>query len=354
MTEWQSATRLGLVGAGVIGKRHLQAIAASDVAELVAITDTSSAAEKLAADCGAEFYSATSDMLNEANVEGVIIATPTEHHFAPTAQALESGAHVLVEKPIMPTLAQAEEIIGLSAKTGMQVLVGHHRRYYSQVHKAREIVQSGVLGKLIAINGQWNMRKHESYYSQAWRQQWEAGPVLTNLIHELDSLRYICGEIESLSAEKSHIQFGFEKEDAAAMVMRFESGALGTFILSDQSTSPWSWECATGENPAFPRSAQNAIRFMGSQASLEFPNLVLWHHGKQTPDWNHALTPEEIPSPTQDAYVSQIEHFCAVIRNEEPPRITALDATNTLRATLAVFESANSGERVMLGAAAGD
>jgi predicted dehydrogenase len=139
-----------------------------------------------------------------------------------------------------------------------------------------------------------------------------------------------------------------EKEDAAAMVMRFQSGALGTFVLSDQTASPWAWEFATGETPAFPRSGQNAVRFMGTKASLDFPNLMLWHHGDDTPDWNHVMKGEEIPLDLGNAYARQIAHFCAVISGREEPRITAGDATETLRVTLAVFDAARSGTRVML------
>lgn len=228
------------------------------------------------------------------------------------------------------------------------MLVGHQRRYYSQVHKARQLVQTGALGKLVAVSGQWNMRKHVSYYEPDWRKEWKAGPVLTNLIHELDVLRYICGEIASISAETSRNVQNFEKEDVAALVMRFTSGALGTFILSDQSTSPWSWESATGENVAFPRSGQNCMRFMGTEASLEFPNLVLWHHGAETPDWNHALHPREFPMHLDDAYVAQVEHLAEVIRDGVEPRITAADATRSLQATVAVLESAKLGKKIEL------
>jgi predicted dehydrogenase len=228
------------------------------------------------------------------------------------------------------------------------VLVGHHRRYYKLVHKTRELIQSGVVGNLVAVNGQWNVRKHTEYFAPNWRRKWQAGPILTNLIHELDLLRYICGEIASLSAETSHQVMHAEKEDAAALVLRFDSGALGTFILSDQTPSPWGWETATGENAAFPRSAQNACKFMGTKACLDFPNLTLWRYPDSDGSWHDAMQPESIDIALGDAYIAQCAHFCAVIQGRETPRISAQDATNTLRATLAVFEAAKSGKRILL------
>lgn len=256
--------------------------------------------------------------------------------------------HVLVEKPIAATLDEANTIIAKSAKTGRHVLVGHHRRYYRQVDRAREIVRSGQLGKLVAVSGQWGVRKHENYYTPAWRRKWEAGPILTNLIHEMDSLRYICGEVTSISAETSNAVEKFEKEDSAALVMRFECGALGTFVLSDRVSSPWAWEFATGENPLYPGSAQNVVRFMGTDASLDFPNLVLWRHAGDSNTWKDEISSFPETLKLGDAFISQIEHFSAVIRGDEKPRITAEDATKSLRATLSVYEAARNGRRVTL------
>lgn len=344
-----SVVRLAIVGAGVIGKRHLAAIQRSaGRVELVGVADSAVTGKDVANDAGVPFFKDAESLMESLKPDGVIVATPTEHHLQPTLTALQGGAHVLVEKPIMPTLKQAAIVIAASADTGRQVLVGHHRRYYTQVHKARELVQDGTLGQLITVSGQWNMRKNESYYDPDWRHKWQAGPVVTNLIHDMDALRYICGDVVSISAETSNASLGFEKEDAAGLVMRFKSGALGTFVLSDQATSPWSWEYATGETAFFPKTGQNAVYFNGSKGALEFPNLVLWHHGNEPADWNHALRRQEIPCDLDDAFLSQIDHFCAVIRGEQLPRITARDATDTLKATLAVFESATTGKRIML------
>ena len=339
--------RIGIVGAGVIGKRHLAAINNSDKAHLVGIADPFAASESVARDAGVAHYASSTEMLAELHPDGVIVATPTEHHLQPTLDALDSGAGVLVEKPVTATTEEARLVIEKSQQTQRPVLVGHQRRYYAQVDKTRELIQSGALGQLVAVHGQWNVRKNDSYYEADWRKKWQAGPVLTNLIHEIDILRYICGEIKSITAETSHSVNGFEKEDAAGLLMRFESGALGTFSLSDQTLSPWGWEFATGENAAFPRSEQNAIRFMGTKASLDFPNHVLWHAGEQSPDWTSTLQSESSPFVFEDAYISQIEHFCAVIRGEVAPISDARDAARSLRATLAVYDSADSGCRVV-------
>ncbi len=340
--------KIAIIGAGVIGKRHLAAINSTNRAQLVGIADPFPASTSVAKGAGVAHFTDAQSMLDCVKPDGVIVATPTEHHLQPTLQSLDAGACVLVEKPVTATEDEATQVIEKSQQSGKPVLVGHQRRYYKQIVATRKLVQSGQLGQLVAVHGQWNVRKNDSYYESDWRKKWQAGPVLTNLIHEIDVLRYICGEIKSISAETTNSVNGFEKEDAAGLLMRFESGALGTFSLSDQTVSPWGWEFATGENAAFPRSGQNAIKFMGTKASLDFPNHVLWHTGDNSADWTSPLQSETTPFVFEDAYIAQIEHFCAVIDEEALPISDAQDAARSLRATLAVYDSAESGQRVML------
>jgi len=338
--------KLAVVGSGVIGNRHIGAIQNSHGAELVALVDVDPNVATIAGEAGVPFYSDVTTACASRDIDGIVVSTPTIHHLKPSIEAMDAGCHVFVEKPVTASLEEARQLIDHSRATGKHVLVGHQRRYYALIEKARTLIGSGELGRLVAVSGQWCMRKNDDYYNPDWRKQQAAGPVLTNLIHEIDYLRYICGDIESVTAEVSNDVQGFEKEDVAAVVLRFANGALGSFILSDQATSPWSWELATGENPAFPPTGQNAIRFMGSKASLDFPNLTLWHHDGAEANWNSPMTRQQFEQPFEDAYLLQCEHFVRVIRGEESPRIDATDAEKTLRATLAVFEAAEKGQRV--------
>jgi predicted dehydrogenase len=342
--------RLAVIGAGVIGRKHIETIAQADAAELVAIADPDTSAEAIAASYGGTYFGDYGAMLSSARPDGVIVAAPTEKHAGITLDALGSGAHVLIEKPIAASLPEAEQIVAQAKVSGRHVLVGHHRRYYTLVDRAREIVRGGELGRLVALNGQWTTLKPDSYFEPAWRRQRKAGPVLTNLVHELDVLRYICGEITSISAETSGVVRGHEAEETVAILIRFDGGALGTFLLSDVAPSPWTWEFATGENPAFPQHHQNVCRFMGTEAALEFPNLRIWHYGDGERGWNFAMRPQDISVPLGDAFATQCAHFCAVIKGEEPPRVSAEDAMKSLAATLAVFEAMDTGRRVIINA----
>ena len=140
----------------------------------------------------------------------------------------------------------------------------------------------------------------------------------------------------------------FEKEDAVAITLRFHNGALGNFLLSDQTPSPWSWEGATGENAAFPKSGENPFRFMGTEGALEFPILKLWKHQGTPIDWRYPLESRLLPTDLEDAFVLQLDHFADVVQGRAEPLVDAVDATASLRATLAVYESAKTGQRVTL------
>ena len=346
--------KIGLVGAGNIGQRHIMAIDQLAEAELTAFADPSEAAQQQAASRAIPCYDSAGQMLAEQArageaLDAVIIATPTERHHADVRACITAGCKtLLVEKPIAADDTEAQDIVQQAERADCQILVAHQRRYYPCAAKAKELIESGAIGTLIGVTGQWSCRKDTPYYAPDWRRKTAAGPVLTNLIHEIDLLRFICGEIKSVSAYLNRVDQNYEKEDAAAISMQFENQAIGTFFLSDRTPSPWSWEFALGENLALPKSSQNSIRFMGSKGALEFPNLVLWQHKSADGHWQDEIIPQPIETDFIDAYVAQAAHLCQVAQGKARPLITALDASISVKATIAVARAAAAGHQIDL------
>jgi predicted dehydrogenase len=134
--------------------------------------------------------------------------------------------------------------------------------------KAREIVQDGRIGRLTAVTALWLLHKPTDYFQVAWRRETGGGPILINLIHDLDDLRFICGEIASVQAITSNGARGFAVEDTAAITLAFVNGALGTVTLSDAVAAPWSWEITSGEAPNYPQRPENCYLFAGTEGSL--------------------------------------------------------------------------------------
>ena len=229
----------------------------------------------------------------------------------------------------------------------MPLLVGHHRRYNPMIQKAKEIIDSGRLGRLLTLHGEFWVLKPDDYFNVGWRREKGAGPVFLNLIHEIDLFRYLCGEIETVQAQETNMVRGNAVEDAAVILLRFASGVLGTVNVSDSVVAPWSWEMTTGENPAYPRQDEGCYKIGGTRGSLTIPQLEVWFNpGK--PSWFEPLVRERVPFQPEDPLKLQIRHFCAVIRGEEEPLVSGREGLNTLKVIEAVKTSAATGEMITL------
>jgi predicted dehydrogenase len=339
--------RIAVIGAGAFGQRHLSYLEREPLCEIVAIADPTPAAADFAMADGYRYFSDYRAMLDAVKPEGAIIASPNALHASMGLDCAQRGIHMLVEKPIAETLTAAQSLAAAAERAGVALLVGHHRRYNPIVEKAREIVRGGGIGRLTAVVAMWMIRKPDAYFDVAWRREPGGGPVLINLIHDIDDLRFICGEIASVQAITSSAIHGFPVEDTAAITLRFVSGALGTATLSDGVPAPWNWELTSGEAAHYPQRPENCYMFSGTEGSLTLPKLELWRYqGEQS--WTQPLVKQMLEITCEDPLVRQLRHFCHVIRGEETPRITGADAARTLETTLAVLEAARSGNTVKL------
>lgn len=183
----------------------------------------------------------------------------------------------------------------------------------------------------------------------AWRREPGGGPVLINLIHEIDMLRFLCGEVTQVQAVSSNAARGFAVEDTAAAVLRFENGALGTVLLSDTAATPWCWDFCAGEQDQYPRQDVSALFIAGTQGSLSLPDLSLWRYAGEG-HWHQPIVREQSTALKADPYSRQLQHFAAVIRGEEAPLCSALDGLRTLQTTRALLDAAASGSSVMCNA----
>jgi len=342
-----SRVRIAVIGAGMFGQRHITYLKREPRCEIAAIADPSAAAGEYAKAEGLRHFADYEAMLDEVKPEGAIIASPNALHVPIGLACAERRVHMLVEKPLADTVAAARELSDAAERAGVALLVGHHRRHNPMLEKARELVQGGAIGKLVAVTALWLIRKPDDYFTVAWRRERGGGPILINLIHDIDDLRFVCGEIDRVQAMVSNGVRGFPVEDTAAITLRFAGGALGTVTLSDAVPAPWSWELTTGESPVYPQRPENCYLFVGTAGSLAVPKLELWRYrGEQS--WTAPLEKEKIEVAAEDPLARQLRHFARVIRREEAPRITGADATRTLAATLAVSESAASGRAITL------
>jgi predicted dehydrogenase len=333
-------TNIGIIGIGSIGKRHLMAINQIVDINLVGIVDLSEPAQKFCLEKNIPLFKNLNELLKNNQVDGVIISTPTISHCENAISAMELGLDILIEKPISATVIEAQEITKTAIKNKCKVLVGHQRRFYPLVLKTKEIVKSNELGEVVGLSGLWALRKDKDYFIPEWRKEITAGPVITNLIHDIDYLRFIFGDIEEVTAFTSNIVNDFDKEDVVTANFKFKNGVLGNFLITDCGTSPWSWETATGENIHLPNLIENNLRVVGTKGSLEFPNLKIWKYKNNGENWMDEIYAKELAFSDIDPYVSQINHFKDVINRIVEPITSSEDAELSLKVALSILDSA--------------
>jgi len=332
---------LAVSGLGSIGRKHAELIKAHRVCELVGLCDVDSSHMSVAEQFDVPFYQHIEELLERERPEGAIIATPNGSHAAIAEVCARRSVHVLIEKPIAETLAAAHRIVDVADDTGIRVLVGHHRRHSPLIQEARAIVKSGALGKLVGVSMLWALLKPADYFEIDWRCRHPGGgPTCINLIHELDSLRFICGEIRQVYAQASSAIRKLDVEESLSITLSFDSGALGSVFASDTTPSPWSYEVTTQENPHYFHADENCYHFLGTSASLAFPQMELWRYTNDAQlGWQHPMAMSRRHVTHADPLKSQLEHFCRVVRNEEKPIIDAREGTRSLAVALAVLES---------------
>ena len=340
-------TMLAVLGAGLIGQRHIDHVLQMPEAELTAIVDPSSAGKEIAAAKRVAWFPDLGALLVAQRPDGIIAATPTQLHVANGLEAIAAGIPILLEKPIADDVASAEVLVAAAETSGVALLIGHHRRHNLIIQKAKAIIDAGKLGRIVSVHGFFWLTKPDDYFEIAWRREKGAGPVLTNLIHDIDLLRYLCGDVVAVQAMESNAIRGHVVEETAVLLLKFASGALGTMNISDTIVGPWSWEQTTGENKAYPQTDQSCYHIGGTLGSLTVPKLEVWTNDNR-PSWLEPLRAERKYTVDADPLRLQIQHFCRVISGEEPPLVSGREGLQTLKVIEAAKAAARSGHRTMI------
>jgi len=344
-----ATVRIAVAGAGLIGVRHVEEIVASADCALASIVDVSPKAVEVARRYGVPLYRSLEECFAGGKPDGVVIATPNQPHLEQGLQCIAAGIPVLVEKPIAHTLEAGEQLVDASEKAGVPILVGHMRRHSLIMDEAIRVVREGSLGKLVGVMGSAVFCKPavDGYFDPPndWRRRPGGGPILINMIHEVDALRSLLGEIVAVQAQASNATRGFEVEDTVAINMRFQNGALGTFLLSDTGASPKSWEQTSQENTSYASYPdEDCYAIIGTDGSLGVPTMrVRYYANKDDRSWWKPFITESIAVERADPLALQIEHFAALIRGDEKALVSGRDGLQNLRVTDAIVEAAKTG-----------
>jgi predicted dehydrogenase len=325
--------RVAVVGAGFMGERHARIYAGLPDVELVAVCDVREAsARELGVRTGAEAYTDYRALLRRDDLDAVSVCTPDGLHREPCELAIRGGRHVLVEKPIATTVADAEAIAGAAAKAGVVLLVGHCLRFDPRYDQARQAVERGELGSIQTIY----TRRANTVAAQD-RLAGRCPLPLFLGVHDYDVMRWLAGsEVERVTAESKWGMLkdqGFPVEDANCALLRFASGALGIAELS--------WILPRG----FPASGDHRLDVVGSAGALSIATVET---GLRRADGQRAVQVDTASAPSVlghpgGMFYFELRHFVDCVRDRATPAIAPDDAVMALRIALAVERAAATG-----------
>lgn len=335
--------KLAVVGAGLVGQRHIDAIERVEGVSLTAVVEPGPTHQSV------PIYASISDMFAAETVDGVILSTPTLLHVQGGMDCIARGVPVLIEKPLATSADDAEGLIRAAQVADVPILVGHHRRHNPIIQKTAQLIKEGAIGQVRAAQVTCWFYKPDDYFDVApWRKKAGAGPISVNLVHDVDLMRHFLGEVVTVQAQMAPSLRGFENEDLAAAVLRFESGAVCTITVSDSVVSPWSWELTSREYPIYPATNESCYLIGGSEGALSIPDMRLWQHDGENSWWN-PIKATAMPVSSSDPLINQIVHFEDVIRGTADPLVNGEEGLKTLRVVEAIQRAAQSQKLIHLG-----
>ena len=338
--------RYGVIGAGVIAPLHLQAIAALDDIEVAGISALDrEAAAALARDAGCASFADHRELL-ALEPDVVVVCTPHPSHPALTIEALEAGAHVLVEKPLAPEAREGDAMIEAAERTGRLLGVCFQQRFRPVIAAARGLIADGRLGELVRVSIVDPLYRPNAYYGTAgWRGTWEGegGGVLMNQApHTLDLLCHLAGPPATVWGVSRRRAQPMEAEDTATALLEYANGALGTLAVS--TTEP-------GVQRIELVGDRGRIEIVGETLSFEQFEPRLSEHLRTATEMfeQPAIVSESVVLPPgRGDHFDVHEDFAAAIRTGAAPRVPARDALWSLELANAIVLSSHAGHAVPL------
>jgi len=330
--------KFAIAGCGGIAYRHAEAIAAVDSACLTSVYDIDvMKARNFAGEFQVRWRSSFEEVLEDKDVDVVSICTPSVLHTPMAAKAALAGKHVLVEKPMALTLEEADALISVCQRTGVQLGVVLQNRFKPSVKFLKKSVEEGCFGKLThgAAVVRWN-RNQEYYRQSTWRGRPEqgGGVLINQAIHNIDLLQWVMGPVESLSAYTARQLLDLDVEDVAVAVLKFKSGALGAIEAA---------------STIFPGNLEESISIFGETGTA----IIGGKKADSIKYWQSASGTE--PPPEALGFVSGnlshvpcVEDMVHSIRTGTPPVINGWEGRKSLELVLAIHLSVRERRAVNL------
>ena len=321
------AVRIAVVGMG-IGRAHLAALKNRvDNADIAAVCDIRrAAAEEQAAAYGTQAFDDVTEMLDAVKPEGVILATPPAVHAEHTVIAAERGIHVLVEKPMAPNVADCERMIQACAKANVTLMIAFKKRFFPCFRFIRDqVAESGA--PLLWANVRFALGRVEKDWF--WDEDNGGGPLLENVIHEFDILRFLMGEVTQTYAVGGNLFMPDRAPqiDAAGVVLTLANGGVASMGVGYGSEWPMAKEelALASEKLVFEL-----------QGAFDHTDALRYCHRD---DPGNIKTPAFEPLGDGAAFAHQLRHFVDCIAGRADCESTGEDGLAAVRLALATKQS---------------
>jgi len=334
---------IAVVGCGTISAQHLAAIAAVEGARMVGVVSAHAERARAVGEAhGVPWTTALDDLLAQDDVDAVAICTPSGLHAEQALAALRTGRHVLVEKPLALSVADADRLVSSGRQRARVVATVSQRRFEPIMQAVRQAVVAGAFGRIAVISAAGRYHRAQSYYdSAAWRgtRDLDGGVLMNQAIHLVDLMCWFGGPVLSVSGQVATLAHAMEAEDTATVGMRFASGALGEIIATTTLRL---------EHPP-----ELSIHGTAGHVRIVAEEAVEWDLLTPPPASVHGIDPHGrdavAGSPLASAdYVRQYTDFVAAIRDRRPPYVTGDDGRRAVQVVTAAYESDRTGRAVPL------
>lgn len=331
--------KVGISGAGTIGAIHADALVDISSATLVAVAEPrEEAGQQFASKYDCTHYASYPDMLASADIDVVIVATPSGLHPDQVVLAAEHGKHVITEKPMAITEDGLDRMVQSTSDAGVQMAVIFQNRLSTDVFRVKRGIEQGAFGKPILANCALYWHRTQDYYDAngGWRGTWAldgGGALMNQAIHQVDQLQWMMGGVQELKAFTSTLNHSIETEDTAAVSFVYANGALGSITATT---------CADKDYPF-------RIEIIGTEgrATLEQNALTVWES---------KMSPEEITLTNEDhalvdgweageqwglSHQRQLRAIFDQIANGTTPYVPGTEARAAVDVILSIYRDAN-------------
>jgi predicted dehydrogenase len=335
--------RVAVVGLG-IGREHVRAFASlPDDFELAAVCDLDP--ERLD-EIATEYtvpgrYTDFDLLLATESLDIIDLATPPGLHFDQCMRVLQSGRHVICEKPLVSSLAQLDELARQEERSAGRLMPIFQYRFGRGVQRLRHLVDAGLTGRAYLATVETSWRRGKAYYAVPWRGRWETergGVLLTHAIHAHDLLCFILGDVRSVYARATTRVNEIETEDCAAATLEMGDGSLATLSAT------------LGSKREISR-----LRFCFEHLTAE-SSLEAYSPGSEP--WTFVTSRPEVDARVEAAlstfearpelYRGQFSALAQALRNGSDPPVTLADARRSIELATALYHSAETGLRAIL------